>query len=125
MDRVEQFFQTFTALAPEEVGGCFADSFLSADATGARPVSRAEFLRALPRRAAMFAALGVGRAELTRLTSDRLDDNYVLVRTEWAAPRLSGGAPVPMVSSYLLHDDGTRLEIVLYLNHETPLPPRA
>ncbi|GAA4592590.1 hypothetical protein BJY16_000685 [Actinoplanes octamycinicus] len=120
MDRIEQFFQTFTTLPAES----FAESFLVADAAGARPVSRADFLRALPRRAAMFAALGVGPAELVSLTTERLDDHYALARTAWSAPRLAGGDPVPMSSSYLLHDDGTRLEIVLYLNHESPLPLR-
>ncbi|BCY14742.1 nuclear transport factor 2 family protein [Actinoplanes sp. L3-i22] len=121
MSSVEQFFETFTRLAPDEVGACFADQFLVADAAGARPVSRADFLRALPRRAEMFADLGIGRAELSELTSTRLDQHYVLARTEWTAPRLTGGDPVTMTSSYLLHDDGTHLKVVLYLNHESPL----
>ncbi|BCJ42689.1 hypothetical protein GCM10010168_05690 [Actinoplanes ianthinogenes] len=124
MDRIDQFFRTFTSPAPGAIGACFADPFLVADATGARTVTRAAFLRALPRRAEMFAGLGIGRAELVSLSSSRLDDHYVLVRTGWAASRLDGGAPVPMTSSYLLYDDGARLEIVLYLNHETPLPLR-
>ncbi len=129
MGRVEQFFETFTQLSSEAgsqaddgggIGGHFAEQFLVADATGARPASRADFLRALPRRAQMFANLGIGRAQLTGLTTTQWDEHYVLVRTEWTAPRLTGGDPVPMASSYLLHDDGNRLQIVLYLNHESP-----
>ncbi|WP_436526757.1 nuclear transport factor 2 family protein [Actinoplanes sp. HUAS TT8] len=121
MSSVEQFFDTFTTLAPDQIGDCFADHFLIADPTGARPISRADFLHALPRRAEMFATLGIGRAELSELTSTRLDQHYVLARTEWTAPRLTGGDPVTMISSYLLHDDGTGLQVVLYLNHKSPL----
>src|SRR5689334_5444076 len=87
VDRIEQFFQTFTTRAGES----FAESFLVADAAGARPVTRADFLRFLPRRAEMFAAQGIGRAELVSLATERLDEHYALVRTEWSAPRLDGG----------------------------------
>jgi len=119
--RVREFFDVFadasSDLKLDLLGDCFADPFLSADATGARPVPRDAFLQALPRRAAMFADAGVGRAELKSLAETRLDENYLLVLTEWSAPRLAGGDPVPLISSFLLHDDGTRLQIVLYLNH--------
>ncbi|MFJ8579903.1 hypothetical protein [Micromonospora sp. NPDC093277] len=100
------------------VGTCFADPFLLADDTGARPVSRAAFLAALPRRERMFADAGLGPAALTGVTCHRLDDRYVLARTEWDAPRIDGGAPVHLASSYLLHDDGGRFRVLLYLNHQ-------
>jgi hypothetical protein len=117
--RVREFFEVFAGntLNPEVVGSCFADPFLSADASGSRPVPLDVFLAALPRRAQMFADAGVGPAALTSLVESHLDEHYVLVRTEWAAPRLSGGEPLRLASSYLLHDDGNSLRIVLYLNH--------
>lgn len=120
--RVREFFSVFTDasadLRLDVLGSCFADPFLAADAGGARPVPRDAFLRALPRRAQMFADAGIGRAALTSLTADRLDEHYLLVRTEWSAPRLAGGDPKRLASSFLLHDDGDHLRIVLYLNHE-------
>jgi hypothetical protein len=120
--RVPEFFEAFGEASGEEkldlLGRLFADPFLSADATGARPVSRDLFLQALPRRAALFADAGLGPAALTALTWDRLDDHYLLARTEWACPRLAGGDPQRLSSSFLLHDDGDRLRIVLYLNHQ-------
>ncbi|MFD2765364.1 DUF4440 domain-containing protein [Micromonospora eburnea] len=120
--RVRRFLAALTPDADSAdahaVGACFADPFLVADDTGARPVSRAAFLAALPRRERLFAAAGFGPAALAEVTCHRVDDRYVLARTEWDAARVHGGAPVRLVSSYLLHDDGGRFRIVLYLNHE-------
>ena len=119
--RVPEFFEVFGDasgdLKLDVLGYLFADPFLSADATGARPVPRDLFLQALPRRAALFADAGLGPAALTALTWDRLDDHYLLARTEWSCPSLAGGDPKRLASSFLLHDDGDRLQIVLYLNH--------
>ena len=120
--RVQQFFETFATagagLDLDRLAECFADPFLSAEASGSRPVPRAAFLQALPRRAETFAAAGLGAAALTTLTHERLDDHYVLVRTTWRTPRLKGGEPVMLASSFLVHDTGDRLRIVLYLNHQ-------
>jgi hypothetical protein len=119
--RIRQFFDVFSAargtLDLNVLAGCFADPFLSADASGARPVPRTAFLQALPRRAQMFADAGIGAASLTSISHHRLDDHYLLVRTEWSAPRTAGGEPVSLASSFLLHDEGEQLRIVLYLNH--------
>ncbi|GGM48278.1 DUF4440 domain-containing protein [Dactylosporangium sucinum] len=121
-DRVSAFFDAFRVasdtLDTETLAGCFADAFLTADPAGARPVTRDLFLQALPRRAQMFADAGVGRAALTDLRVQALDDHYRLVRTEWSAPRTDGGDPVLLSSSFLLHDDGEAMRIVLYLNHQ-------
>ncbi|MEU0560212.1 hypothetical protein [Dactylosporangium sp. NPDC006015] len=97
----------------------FADPFLFADAGGARPVSRADFLAILPRRAQMFAAAGYGPAQLTRTEQQRLDEHYLLVRTDWSAPSITGGEPAELSSSYLLHEDGTSVSVVAYVNHKT------
>jgi hypothetical protein len=119
--RLRQFFAEFSTASDtldlDVLARCFADPFLSAGAGGARPVSRAAFLQALPRRAQMFADAGLGAATLTALSHSRLDDHYLLARTEWSAARDAGGEPLQLASSYLLHDDGDELRIVLYLNH--------
>jgi hypothetical protein len=120
--RVRAFFEVFADasgdLKLDLLGDCFADPFLAADPTGARAVPKDVFLRAIPRRAEAFADAGVGPAALTSLAADRLDEHYLMVRTGWDAPRLAGGEPVHLESSFLLHDDGDRLRIVLYLNHQ-------
>ena len=121
-DRVHAFFDRFAAasrsLDSGVLGRCFADQFLSADATGAQPVTREAFLDALPRRVEMFAKAGIDPgARLERIEQIALDDHYVLVRTQWQASRTGGGEPLSLASSFLLHD-GEDLRIVLYLNHE-------
>ncbi|MEV0429204.1 DUF4440 domain-containing protein [Micromonospora sp. NPDC050495] len=117
--RVRDFLAAFTGTAdPAALGALLADPFLLADEAGARPVPRAAFLAALPRRARLFAEAGLGRAELTGLTCQRLDERYVLARTEWDAPRRDGGRPLRLVSSYLLREEDGRFHVVLYVNHE-------
>lgn len=77
--RIRRFFDTFSAASDtldlEALADCFADPFLSADASGARPVPLAAFLQALPRRARMFAdaGIGTGDAELVGEPVDTLD----------------------------------------------------
>ncbi|MET7422992.1 hypothetical protein [Dactylosporangium sp. NPDC005555] len=108
-----------TALTGAGSADLFADPFLFADASGARPVSRADFFATLPRRAQLFAAAGYGPARLTSADQLRLDEHYLLVRTGWSAPSRTGGDPAELSSSYLLHEDGTSMRVVAYLNHKT------
>jgi hypothetical protein len=96
--------------------GSFAETLLVGDAAGVRPIAREDFLRALPRRAELFARAGVGSPTLDRLEVTVLDERYLVARTEWAAAR-SDGASIQLVSSYLLHRDGDALRVVAYLNH--------
>jgi len=124
-NRVRAFLGRFADASagsdPAAIGRCFADVFLSADANGARPVARDAFLGALPKRAAMFAAAGLEpHAALDTVTPTALDRHYTLVSTTWTARRSGAGAPVRPASSFLVHDDGDDLRIVVYLNHEGP-----
>jgi ketosteroid isomerase-like protein len=122
-DELRRFFDTFAqasdALDVDTLADCFAEVFLAGDADGARPVPRPAFLQALPKRAQMFADAGIGPATLDTLTHQQLDDRYVLAQTRWTAPRISGGEPVPLSSSYLLHrDTDDTYRIVAYLSHQ-------
>lgn len=114
---VARFSAAGDTLDTDALSACFPETFLVADSGGARPIPRELFLQSLPQRARMFADAGVGPAELGAVSVQVLDDNYLLVRTDWAAPRFNGGQPVPLSSSFLLHDDGAAQRVVLYLNH--------
>lgn len=61
----------------------FADTFLVAGPGGAQCVRSADFARALPRRAELFASLGCQPAELISVEESPLDTRYALVRTIW------------------------------------------
>ena len=119
--RVRAFFDEFSHASDTLDAGvlnrCFADSFLAADPSGVRPVSRELFLQVLPGRKRMFADAGIGPVQLTSLDVQPLDETYLLVRTEWRAPRSEEREPVRLSSTFLLHDDNDTLRIALYLNH--------
>ncbi len=116
-DFLDRFSLGSDRLDPEVLAGCFADTFLAGDADGTRPVPRAAFLEALPRRREMFERAGIGPAALAGSSFDRLDDHYVLLRTTWAAPRTDGGGAVELSSSFLLYRDADAYVAVAYLNH--------
>jgi hypothetical protein len=117
----QQFIDRFTRASADDdhalLGGCFADVFLAGGADGVRPVPRDLFLAAVPQRRKAFADAGVGQSSLTSYTASELDDHYVLIRTEWTAPRLSGGDPVELSSSFLLYRSTGPGIAVAYLNH--------
>ncbi|MDI6104143.1 hypothetical protein QLQ12_36680 [Actinoplanes sp. NEAU-A12] len=120
--RIDQFLATFSSASetsrPDLLGDCFADSFLSANNSGARPTTRDALLRTLSHRTDMFKNAGIGTPELIERSWRQLDGHYLLVSTNWHAPRTSGGQSIALASSFLLYDDGRRLRIVVYLNHE-------
>ena len=118
-DRVRAFLTTFSGgTDPAAAGDTFADPFLLADRTGARPVPRAAFLAALPGREQAFRDAGLGTPVLAGIDCQRLDETYVLARGDWDAPRSQDGEPVRLASSFLLHDDGNAFRVVLYLTHQ-------
>jgi ketosteroid isomerase-like protein len=121
--QVEAFFDTFAAASDQfdldRLAELFAETFLAADPAGARPVPRQAFLRALPRRAELFAAAGITRVALTDLQHQPLDNTYVLARTDWRAERPGAAStPVRLSSTFILRRDADRLRVVFYLNHQ-------
>jgi hypothetical protein len=101
----------------EALGDCFAEVFLSGDASGGRPVPRETFLAVLPNRVRAAEAAGIGRAVLRSASASALDEHWVLLRTTWAAPR-TDGEELAMSSSFLLHRSDSDLRATVYLNHE-------
>jgi hypothetical protein len=121
---VDEFFAQFEAAGAtaeaESVGPLFAPYFLSADPSGTTPVPREALLAALPHRAGMFAAVGLGPARLTGAEQTDLDDAYVLVKTSWAMDPLEpgSGAGLELRSTFVLRREDGRLTVVFYLNHQ-------
>jgi hypothetical protein len=119
-DRVAAFLECFrrasSDLDVDAQRGLFAETFLVGDAAGARPVPREAFLQAIPARAAAAEQAGVGRAQLVEASMLRLDESWVLLRTEWSSS-LADGGELPMTSTFLLHDDHADLRVTAYLNH--------
>jgi ketosteroid isomerase-like protein len=121
--QVEAFFDTFTAASDQldlaRLAELFAETFLAADPAGVQPVPRQAFLRALPRRAELFAAAGITRVVLADLQHQSLDNTYVLARTDWRAERQGAASTsVRLSSTFILRRDADRLRVVFYLNHQ-------
>ena len=123
-DDIHAFFKEFeragNALDAEAICLHFADTFMNADPGGAVPVPKAAFLAALSGREKVFASIGVTGTRLNSINETRLDDNYVLVDTEWACEMVSSEAePLTLSSAFILHrDEGGAFKIVFYLNHQ-------
>ena len=120
--QVEAFFDAFAAASDQldldRLAELFAETFLAADPAGVQAVPRQAFLRALPRRAELFAAAGITRVVLADLRHHALDDAYVLARTDWRAERTGASTPVRLSSTFILRRDADRLRVVFYLNHQ-------
>jgi ketosteroid isomerase-like protein len=120
--QVKGFFDTFAAasdrLEVDRLAELFAETFLAADPAGVQPVPRQAFLRALPRRAELFAAAGIDRMVLDDLQCHPLDGTYVLARTDWRGERATASDPVRLSSTFILRRDGDQLRVVFYLNHQ-------
>lgn len=99
------------------LAGCFAEVFLAGDATGVQPVPREAFLAAVPGRRQAFTDAGIGNAVLAAHRVNELDEHYLLVSTQWTAPRLDGGPDVELSSSFLLYCQDETATAVAYLNH--------
>ena len=120
--QVQAFFATFAAASDqldlERLAELFAETFLAADPAGVQAVPRQAFLRALPRRAELFAAAGITRVALADLRHQPLDNTYVLARTDWRAERAGASRSVRLSSTFILRRDADRLRVVFYLNHQ-------
>ena len=95
----------------------FAQTFVTADPSGARPADRAQLADALPKRQAMFEAAGVSGLRLDQADEIPLDEDYILVRTTWRASRRSG-PDLQQASSFVLRRVTGDFEIVFYLNSQ-------
>ena len=116
-DWLQRFRQGSADVDVAALGDCFAEVFLSGDASGSRPVPLGAFLAMLPKRVRAAEAAGIGRAVLRTASATDLDEHWVLLRTTWAAPRTDGGE-LAMWSSFLLHRSDSGLRAAVYLNHE-------
>jgi hypothetical protein len=122
---VEDFLKRFEINAnvgsAEEIVEQFADVFMSADPSGARAVPSSKMLMAIPQRRKLFESVGGGATALTSVEQTRLDDRYVLLKTEWQMKLDRGGEAgedLTLRSTFLLFRSDDGLKIVFYLNHE-------
>jgi hypothetical protein len=97
----------------------YADLFMTADPSGARVVQASELRAALPKRKALFKAIGCKATTLMSLEETPLDDHYVMVRTSWRWEFDRPERPeISLPSTFIVRKSGGALKIVFYLTHQ-------
>jgi hypothetical protein len=84
------------------------------------PVTRADFLRVVPRRREYFSTLGVTSSRVRRFEAWPLTEQYVFVKMAWEmqfVPELARAA-LEIRATYLLQRDHDSFRIVLQLDHQ-------
>ncbi|MCG3208873.1 MAG: hypothetical protein FOGNACKC_02486 [Anaerolineae bacterium] len=124
-DIVRKFFEDYergsNAADPTLVTAQYSDSFMFAGPQGAQAVSKADFLKALPKREGFFKAVGLTASKIQTLQETRLDEHYILVKVTWQI-RFEKEPERPLVeeiaATYLLYQQDNLLRIVLQLDHQ-------
>jgi hypothetical protein len=124
-EEVRVFLEKFEANAnvgsTEETVEQFADVFMAADPSGARPVPRPVLLMAIPQRRKLLASVGSSVTTLASVKETRLDQRYVLLETEWLVKFERGGGrseDLTLRSTFVLYRSEGGIRIVLYLHHQ-------
>ncbi|WP_353069982.1 hypothetical protein RBB75_06860 [Tunturibacter empetritectus] len=107
--------------SPEEIAMQFADVFMAADPSGARAVPSSVLLMAIPQRRQLFESVGSSVSTLASVEQTRLDDRYVLLKTEWLVKFDRGSGlndELSLRSTFVVHRSGDGLKIVFYLSYE-------
>jgi hypothetical protein len=120
MEAIETFFRDFEKYTnqndADRLTSLYADTFMTADPSGARFVQATDLRAFIPKRKQLFATLGYRSTTLVSVHQTKLDDRYVLVRTEWVLHFDRDQIALP--STYIVQVSGEVLKIVFYLNHE-------
>lgn len=122
---VEDFLKRFEVNAnvgsAEETVKQFADVFMAADPSGARAVPSSVLLMAIPQRRKLFESVGRSVTTLASVEETKLDERYVLLKTEWLVQfdRGSGRSEdLTLRSTFVLYRSDEGIKIVLYLHHQ-------
>lgn len=98
-----------------DVGSLFAEQFLVLDPNRALVLSREALIASLPMRRQMFENAGVAPLRRIRASQMVLDDNHLLVTTDWQADRVLG-EPLVIESTFLIRREKEGLRVLTYLN---------
>jgi hypothetical protein len=119
-EAIETFFRKWERNSnlgdAEQLASQFADSFTSADPSGARVVQAADLQAAIPTRKQLLDSVGCRSTTLVSLHETRLDDHYVMVNTQWRWH--FDREEITLPSTFILYRSGETLRIVFYLHHE-------
>jgi hypothetical protein len=123
-EAIETFFKDFETYSNQDdadrLTSQYADVFMAADPAGARVAQAAELRAFIPKRKQLFKSAGYQSTTLVSLHETKLDDHYVMVKTQWRMQFEPGNAraeEIDLASTFILHTSGEALKIVFYLTH--------
>jgi len=124
-EAIDVFFREFEKNSNtgdgDQIANQFADPFMVADPSGSRVVRSADLRSAIPQRKKLFKSLGCRTTTLESIHETKLDDQYVLAKTEWRMQFDHGtGTPenITAWSTFVIQTSGETPKIVFYLTHE-------
>ncbi len=99
----------------------YAETFMFAGPGGVQAVRREDFLKVVPRRKALFEAVGLVASLVSDLQETTLDDRHILVRTRWSLRfEKEGMEPIAddTAATYILRRHEGSLQIVFQIDHQ-------
>jgi hypothetical protein len=127
IEEIRSFLEKYEANANvgsvEGIVEQFSDVFMAADPSGARAVPSSVLLMAIPQRRKLFESVGRSVTTLASVEQTRLDERYVLLKTEWLVKfdRGSGlSEDLTLRSTFVVYRSDDGLKVVFYLSHEDP-----
>jgi hypothetical protein len=99
----------------------FADTFMAAGPQGTQCVKASDFAMALPKRKQLFDSYGCQSTSLIYFSETRLDDRYVMARTQWLM-KFGGDQQDPKTavanSTFIVDTSTEPFKIVFYFAHQ-------
>ena len=117
----EDYERSMQTANSELLAGQYGDAFIFAGPQGVQAIPKDDFLKALPQREGFFKAIGLASSTIQTLEETQLDDNYVMVKTDWKLrfEKDAGRSIVDEISAtYVLYRQADRLRIVFQLDHQ-------
>jgi hypothetical protein len=123
---VKAFFETYEKANSTSdfaaIGDLYPETFLFAGPNAARSVSKADFLKVIPRMKDHFASLGLTGTRLSSLETTHLGSRYALAKVGWTMTLRTASGVVKNFdtsATYVLQrGDHDRLSILFQLDHQ-------
>jgi hypothetical protein len=98
----------------------FADTFMAGGPQGVRCIQARDFALALPKRKQLFDSYGCQSTSLVSFSETRLDDRYVMARTQWQMKfgRDQQATTAVANSTFIVDASAEPFRIVFYLAHQ-------
>lgn len=100
----------------ETISKLYSNTFLFGLPQGTRIVNTADFVKLVSKRREEFRAKGLSETRLKRVEAISIDANYIRVKVVFEMQ--INGVAKNTVATYIVFDDGKRLQIVFQIDHQ-------